>query len=190
MSSSGSFRPPSGAVAATGQGHNAASGDPMPRVPGADYPGRELMLVLQGFTRESERYAGAVGRLHGLHRTDLEALTALIDAQREGRRITPGVLGAELAISSAATTAVLERLGKMGHLVRERSDADRRQVNVSVTDTARASGVQMFSPMVDELLKVLARHPAEEVELLSAFVAELSEAIVRAREQACASGSE
>lgn len=151
--------------------------------PGADYPGRELMLLLQSFTTETDRYIDTMGRRYGMHRTDLNALTTVIDAQREGRTITPGVLGAKLSLSSAATTALVDRLGKVGHMVRARSETDRRQVQLEITDSARTTGAEIFSPMVEELIKVVARHSAEEVELLSTFMAELRDAMIRAREQ-------
>jgi DNA-binding MarR family transcriptional regulator len=142
------------------------------------------MLLLQSFTTETDRYIDTMGRRYGMHRTDLNALTTVIDAQREGRTITPGVLGAKLSLSSAATTALVDRLGKVGHMVRARSETDRRQVQLEITESARTTGAEIFSPMVEELIKVVARHSAEEVELLSTFMAELRDAMIRAREHA------
>ncbi|EMY32656.1 MarR family transcriptional regulator [Arthrobacter crystallopoietes BAB-32] len=154
--------------------------------PGSDYRGRELMLLLQGFTTETDRYIEALGHKYGMHRTDLNALTAVIDAQREGRSITPGVLGGQLSLSSAATTALVDRLSKVGHMVRSRSGPDRRQVQLEVTDSARLRGSEIFTPMVEELLGVVARRSPEEIELLSTFMEELRDALVRAREKALA----
>ncbi len=185
---------PAGAAASAGQPAAAGkAGKPVQPVPefkagqvppGADYPGRELMLLLQSFTTETDRYIDTMGRRYGMHRTDLNALTTVIDAQREGRTITPGVLGAKLSLSSAATTALVDRLGKVGHMVRARSETDRRQVQLEITESARTTGAEIFSPMVEELIKVVSRHSADEVELLSTFMAELRDAMIRAREQA------
>src|SRR4051812_19024159 len=160
----------------------------MPRHPGADYPGRDLMLLLQSFTTETDRYIEALVHRHGMHRTDLNALTAVLDAAREGRQITPGVLGSTLSLSSAATTALIDRLGKTGHMNRRRSDTDRRQVQLEATDSARERGFEIFAPMVDELLAVVEQRSEEEVKMLSAFIQELRDAMVRAREKGLAAG--
>jgi DNA-binding MarR family transcriptional regulator len=152
--------------------------------PGADYQGRDLMLLLQAFTTETDRYIEALGHKYGMHRTDLNALTAVMEAGREGRAITPGVLGAKLSLSSAATTALVDRLSKVGHMVRTRSGQDRRQIHLEATDSARQRGSEIFSPMVEELLQVVSRHTPEEVALLAGFMAELRDAMVAARERA------
>ena len=152
--------------------------------PGSDYQGRELMLLLQSFTTETDRYIEALGHKYAMHRTDLNALTAVINARREGRSITPGVLGAQLSLSSAATTALVDRLSRVGHMVRTRSGSDRRQVQLEITDSARLRGSEIFSPMVEELLGVVEKHSPEEIELLSTFMEELCGALVRARQKA------
>jgi DNA-binding MarR family transcriptional regulator len=154
--------------------------------PGAAYPGRDLMLLLQSFTTETDRYIDAVGHRHGMHRTDLNALTAVLDATREGQPMTPGALGARLALSSAATTALVDRLGRTGHMIRSRNDADRRQVRLEATGSARDRAAQIFAPMVEELLRVAEHHSAEELAILAGLVAELRDAVVRARERALA----
>jgi DNA-binding MarR family transcriptional regulator len=146
------------------------------------------MLLLQSFTTETDRYIEAMGHRHGMHRTDLNALTAVLDAAREGRQITPGVLGSTLSLSSAATTALIDRLGKTGHMNRRRSDTDRRQVQLEATDSARERGFEIFAPMVDELLAVVEQRSEEEVKMLSAFIQELRDAMVRAREKGLAAG--
>jgi DNA-binding MarR family transcriptional regulator len=144
------------------------------------------MLLLQSFTTETNRYIAALGHRHGIHRTDLDALTAVIDAAREGRPITPGVLGAKLSLSSAATTALIDRLSRTGHMSRSRSETDRRQVRLEATESARARGAEIFAPMVEELLRVVARHSAEETAILAGFLEELRDAVVQARERALA----
>jgi DNA-binding MarR family transcriptional regulator len=173
---------PSTPAAGTGGGRVSAEAGQVQ--PGAGYPGRELMLLLQSFTTETDRYIDAMGRRYGMHRTDLMALSAVLEAQREGRTVTPGILSAQLSLSSAATTALVDRLGKVGHMVRERSGTDRRQVQLEITDSARTTGAEIFSPMVEELIQVVSRHSPEEIELLSTFMAELRDGLVRAREKA------
>ena len=141
----------------------------------------ELLYALQRFTVETERFIDSLSRKHGMHRTDLNALNVLVEAERTGRSATPGTLGAELRLSSPATTALIDRLERAGHLRRRRSPSDRRRVELETSDTARATGSAIFGPLAQELQKVISTHSPADVQLLSQFARELAEAVARAR---------
>ncbi len=53
-----------------------------------------------------------------MHPTDLNALLAVMRAERAGAPLTPGRLGQHLGLSSGATTAVIDRLERAGHVQR------------------------------------------------------------------------
>jgi DNA-binding MarR family transcriptional regulator len=67
----------------------------------------------------------AVAEALGLHVTDLRALWLLGEAPR-----TAGELARELGLTSAAVTALVDRLERNGFAVRERSNPDRRKVTI------------------------------------------------------------
>jgi len=78
------------------------------------------------------RFAACVVLLHsvvaealGLHVTDLRALWLLGESPR-----TAGELAVELGLTSAAVTALVDRLERNGFAVRERSNPDRRKVTI------------------------------------------------------------
>src|SRR3712207_9300471 len=75
---------------------------------------QEVALLLRRLTIEldavGERFAG----LHGLGRTDVRALVAIMDAARSGSALTAGALGAAVDLSSASVTALVDRLERAG----------------------------------------------------------------------------
>ncbi len=151
-------------------------------------PGFELLFLLQKFTTEAERYSEVVRRRHGLARNDIHAINAVVEADRTGGTTTPGGLRERLVLSSAAMTAVLDRLEASGHLRREHSAEDRRQVLLSATPSARETGREMFDPMVEHMLPVLADYGPEQLAFLAEAIQRLTTAIAEARAELNARG--
>ncbi|WP_235779527.1 MarR family winged helix-turn-helix transcriptional regulator [Sinomonas notoginsengisoli] len=144
-------------------------------------PGFELLFLLQRFTNEADRYAETVRRMHGLARNDVHALNAVMEAERQGETATPGALRERLVLSSAAMTSVIDRLEASGHLERRHSLEDRRQIEVSPTPSARETGREMFDPMVQHMLPVLAEYTPEQLWLVTGMINRLTQAITEAR---------
>lgn len=107
------------------------------RPPETAAPPQELVRLLQDFTLEANHYVDAAGGRNDMHRTDLNALAVIMRHTAAGKVVTPGVLRAELRLSSPpATTALVDRLHASGHVVRERLGTDRRQVQLQMTPKA------------------------------------------------------
>jgi DNA-binding MarR family transcriptional regulator len=145
-------------------------------------PGFTLLFLLQKFTTEAERYSETVRRKHGLARNDIHAINAVIEADRAGVTTTPGELRERLVLSSAAMTAVLDRLEASGHLERQHSSEDRRQVLLRSTPSARVTGREMFDPMVQHMLPILADYSPEQLRLVADLISKLTVAITEARD--------
>lgn len=142
---------------------------------------RPLLLLLQQFTVESNRFVDQLSGKHHLHRTDLNALAAIIAFVQRGEEATPGRLGESLNLSSPATTALLDRLARAGHIRRERSEQDRRQVHLSITDLAAATGKEMFAPLSRRIGGVISDYSDEERALIERFVGAAIDATIAAR---------
>lgn len=115
----------------------------------------ELVRLLQAYAGEAERLSQVFADRHGMHVTDLYALLAVMQADRAGRPLTPGRLGAHLGLSSGATTALIDRLERADHVRRTRDDSDRRRVTLRFGQAADRVGVAFFGPLgakMDELL--------------------------------------
>ncbi|WP_371645830.1 MULTISPECIES: MarR family transcriptional regulator [unclassified Streptomyces] len=67
-----------------------------------------------------------------LHPTGLRARVQLPDADRAGETVTPGRFGEALKLNSAGTTALPDRLERLGLVRRRRDDRDRRRVLLTV----------------------------------------------------------
>ena len=66
--------------------------------------------------------------------------------------------GAELArrlgISKAATTVLVDRLERAGHVERVRDTVDRRRVTLTATSEARAAALRAWLPAIQEIDEV------------------------------------
>lgn len=144
----------------------------------------ELLVLMQQFTIETDRYVEAVGERDSLYRTDLQALSVMVAASRGGHTVTPGLLREELALSSPATTALIDRLVAAGHVTRRRSDVDRRQVHLELTEKARRTGAKLFEPLARHMRGALDQYPEEQLELLRDLMRKVTDATVAAKNEA------
>ncbi len=146
-----------------------------------DRPYLELLTLLQQFTIETERYVERISAIHGLHRTDMSALAFMVQAARTPEPVTPGKLGEALNLSSPATTALLDRLDRAGHIHRQREGNDRRQVQIVMTDQARRLGSSLFSPLASHLALALDAYSPQERLLAERFVRDMVHGTIEAR---------
>ncbi|MHA7208565.1 MarR family winged helix-turn-helix transcriptional regulator [Arthrobacter sp. MDT1-65] len=144
----------------------------------------DLMALLRQFTVETDRYVDVASERDSLYRTDLHALSIMMGAARAGLTVTPGLLREELNLSSPATTALVDRLDSAGHVTRRRSDVDRRQVHLEMTEKARSTGAMLFAPLARHINAVLDRYSEEQLELLRDMLQDVTDATVAARDVA------
>ncbi len=145
-------------------------------------PHAELFAAMREFTLESDRYVDRAASLHGLHRTDLNALGFLIRPGRDAKAMTPGKLGEALNLSSPATTALVDRLERSGHVNRLRNQTDRRQIQLAMTDHAKDVGRALFMPLAAQLAGTLHNYTPEELALVQRFLHDMTEATTEAME--------
>lgn len=96
-----------------------------------------VMESLRGWHEAAQRMSEASERYMKLNHTDMRAIRFLIAAHNQGAVATPGALAAYLGISSAATTKLLDRLERGGHLTRAPHPTDRRALALAVTEHTR-----------------------------------------------------
>lgn len=96
----------------------------------------------------SERLGHVFADSQSLHPTDFRALSAIFRAERQGRTLTGKDLAAQLQLSPAAITYVVDRLVESGHVERERDPADRRRVVLRYSDPGREVAVAFFGPLL------------------------------------------
>jgi len=133
-----------------------------------------LVHLLRAVTVQLDLRGAEFARVNGLHATDVRALIHLLDAGRSGVPATPGWLGRQLAMNSAATTAVIDRLERAGLLWRERESADRRRVHLVVSDQATRLGWSFFGPLIGGMLAAMETFTAAELDTVARFLAAMA----------------
>lgn len=138
-------------------------------------PAMGLVHLLRAVTVEFDLLGAEFAARHGLHPTDVRALIHLLDAARAGTRATPGWLGEQLRLNSAGTTALVDRLERLGLVRRSRDTADRRRVLLEVEEKAEDLGWTFFGPVIGEVVAAAEGFDAGELEAVRRFLATVLE---------------
>lgn len=117
---------------------------------------RQALIVeagnaMQAYQRSTQAFDDAVGRALGLNPTDLRGLDWLVDGAKAA-----GELSAGTGLSSAATTALIDRLERKGLVRRVRDSVDRRRVLVEMTGEGRERVGRYYGPIVTEGIELFA----------------------------------
>ncbi|MEO9248665.1 MarR family transcriptional regulator [Citricoccus nitrophenolicus] len=137
----------------------------------------QLIHALRRYAEMADRTTDAAGHRSGLHRTDLRALTILMQRQAAGLNTSPTDLGRMLSLTSASTTALVDRLVANGHAQRTPSTTDRRRISISHTDTAAADGRRIFRPMASSLAGHLSRFTPDQLQTATEVLDAATEAL-------------
>ncbi|EMQ99680.1 MarR family winged helix-turn-helix transcriptional regulator [Paeniglutamicibacter gangotriensis] len=93
----------------------------------------------------------ALCRYLNTNETDLQALQHLIRAHN----LTPSGLAARLQISTAATTAVIDRMSERGHVERNPHPSDRRSQLISASPAAVQQVLAALRPLFNDAERVI-----------------------------------
>jgi DNA-binding MarR family transcriptional regulator len=130
----------------------------------------ELIRLLQRYVIEAVRLGRAFAVRHGLHPTDWSALLAVIHGDGTGRPLTPGELAQCLGISSGATTAVVDRLERAGHVRRVRDARDRRRMTLHRGESATLL-LRTFSEPLDAAMDaIVVGYSGGELDVVQRFL--------------------
>ena len=144
-------------------------------------PAMGLVHLLRAVTVEFDLLGAEFAARHVLHPTDVRALIHLLDAARAGTRATPGWLGEQLRLNSAGTTALVDRLERLGLVRRGKDTADRRRVLLEVEQKATELGWTFFGPVIGEMVAAAEGFEAGELETVRRFLTSVLESAGRAR---------
>lgn len=153
----------------------------------SDY--QHLVVLLQEFSQASDRYVESTGAQFGTHRTDMNALSIIMKYQQRGALPSPKDLSNELQLSSPATTAMLDRLSRLGLIERLRSDQDRRVMRISPTEKAWTKGREMFMPLGMKMMEVIGNYNENELQIITRFMTDVIAGVDSAREEAVTQSS-
>ncbi|WP_110181246.1 MarR family winged helix-turn-helix transcriptional regulator [Nocardioides solisilvae] len=153
---------------------------------------RELLRAVRHLVRADREMRRRLGTSMSVNTTDLQALRHVIRECQAAEQaaaaaapgapagpvgVTPRRLADHLQITTAATTTLVDRLVRSGHLERVPHPADRRSVLLVPTARAREEMHAHLSSMHVRMKEIAAAVPAEArpavVEFLSALTGEM-----------------
>lgn len=136
---------------------------------------RTVLEALRRFRRADQTMRRRVSAAMDMNVSDLQALQLVIAAEGAGQSVSPRDLSAHLGISTASTTALLDRLTASGHLERSPHPTDRRGVVVRATCHAHSEVRERLERMHRRMAEIAAQVPAEARPALVAFLEAISD---------------
>jgi DNA-binding MarR family transcriptional regulator len=140
---------------------------------------QELALLLRRLNVELDAVGQRFAELHGLNRTDVRALVAIMDAARRGEALTAGRLGEAVDLRSASVTALVDRLERVGHVRRVRDPEDRRRVGLEMSESAMAAGAEHFGGLARDLAAAMDGYSDEELAVVRRWLEDMPAVITR-----------
>jgi len=139
----------------------------------------DLSMLVRALVMESNRFLEIFSAAHELHPTDMTALNLIMTARSP---MTPGALAKALNLSASATTSVLDRLARAGHVARERDPDDRRRVELRVLSDAEMLAAQFFQPLAREFSSAWEQLSDADRQVVARFLATTTSATARVRD--------
>lgn len=137
-----------------------------------------LVMGALGELREAEQKLSRASRRYmQLNETDMRALHYLIVCANRHAIATPGGIAQHLAISTASTTKLLDRLEKGGHIVRSPHPTDRRALAITITDETRHAAMQTVGRQQAKRFYAAARLTREERAVVIRFLEDMTQEI-------------
>jgi DNA-binding MarR family transcriptional regulator len=131
---------------------------------------RELSEVLIRLAREDEAANDAfdevASRKLGINRTDMRCLNIV---ENQGQPITAGRLAELSGLTTAAVTAVLDRVERAGYARRVRDTGDRRQVLIELTPLLAERAEQIWGPLAKEAMAGFERMSVDDLKAVMRY---------------------
>lgn len=140
---------------------------------------QELALLLRRLNVELDAVGQRFAEQHGLNRTDVRALVAIMDAARRGEALTAGRLGQAVDLRSASVTALVDRLERVGHVRRVRDPEDRRRVGLEMSESAMAAGAEHFGGLARDLQVAMEDYTDAELAVVRRWLEDMTAVITR-----------
>lgn len=138
----------------------------------------EVGNAMQAYQRSTQAFDDLVGRRLGLNPADLRCLDWLVDGPK-----STGLLSDATGLSSAATTAMIDRLERKGFVHRVRSESDRRQVLVEMTAEGHEQTWQFYGPLATEGAALLRRFTKAQLAMMRDHLVAITELTDRQRDR-------
>ncbi|WP_158848550.1 MarR family winged helix-turn-helix transcriptional regulator [Saccharothrix deserti] len=129
--------------------------------------------LLDGLRAFGALYTDFTGRFAawlGLNSTDATALVEILYAEDKGTPLSPTRLSERLGLTTGATTNLINRLEKLGHVVRTREHADRRVVTLRSSPRIERPAREFFGPLGAHFQALVAQYEPAELDRFEDFL--------------------
>ncbi|WP_101853382.1 MarR family winged helix-turn-helix transcriptional regulator [Kocuria flava] len=137
----------------------------------------EVLEALRAYRGAEQDLRRRTRESMGMGEKDVLALRYLMEADRAGEPMTPRALAGKLGISSASTTALLDRLARSGHIARRPHPTDRRSLVIVATEASHGEVRATLGSMHERMHAAAARLTPEQAATVIAFLQEMTAAV-------------
>lgn len=142
-----------------------------------DAPAVSVMEALRSYRAAEVAMRRRTRQAMDMGENELLLLRFLMRAQAGGELVTPVVVARHLGITSASTTALLDRLEKSGHISRSANPEDRRSIIIEPTEKSDAEIRHTLSTMHARMMEVVRGMSDDERRTVVAFLAAMEAAV-------------
>ena len=137
---------------------------------GTDEQRDRLLVALREHGMAFAEFGRNFGARMGLHATDANAVVEILSAEERGTPLTQAGLAHRVGLTPGATSSLLNRLEKAGHVTRARDSADRRIVTLRATDGVDALLDRFFDPLVERVDEMMKDYSPEALAQAERFI--------------------
>jgi DNA-binding MarR family transcriptional regulator len=141
-----------------------------PAVMPASDPAGAIRSALNRTDLAATRHRAALARVLELSENDVLALQYIA---RSGR-LTSSQLATRLGLTSGGVTALVHRLERAGHVLREPHPIDRRSSLLRLSATVERRLAEVLGPLIEQVETLTGRLSEPERELVARFLEELA----------------
>lgn len=145
-----------------------------------------IVALVRDLSIEVGRYSAVYASSQSMHPTDLEALAYLCQAADGARPLAPGELSEAISLSPPATSAMLNRLERAGHIRREQARHDGRRVLIYPQPSAVEAVSAFYEPLGQAIASAVAGLTEVERRVLEESLAQIVRATQATRLEAAA----
>ena len=143
-----------------------------------DHPrAREVLDAVRSYRATETQLRRRTQDSMGMNENDLLAMRYLMQARQTGGSLGPKDLSRLLGISTASTTALIDRLEKGGYVRRHARPNDRRAWEIVPTDTSDTEVRGTVGGMHARMMQAAAELTPEEAGVVIRFMGRLREAL-------------
>ncbi len=153
---------------------SGANGYWYPGNPGRE-PARAVLQALRGYRTAEQQMRQRIRSQMNINEKDMQALHFLMHAHQHGDALGPTDLSRLLSISTASTTALVDRLVRSGHVERQVHPTDRRALRLIPTDKSHVDMQATLSRLHDRMMNVASALSPAEADVVARFLLALTE---------------